>query len=195
MAFKNRVKPTYDYNRLRNILVNSGFQNENSALFQTVNGLIDGASSVSDLLDGKLGRNEKIEATTQINGQIPLKNGGTQTGLYIPELTLVSNLGGAGTDPAYYFRIGDLIHVSGIIFVTPNAFNTITRLGIALPLISYFDFDHQCSGVAVCPTVRSESAAIFGDVVNNRAQMEWICGFNGVQERFFFNFTYRVIQQ
>jgi hypothetical protein len=195
VAFKNRVKPNYDYNRLRNILVNSGFQNENSALFQTINGLIDGAGSITDIVDGKLGKGDKINAKNQISGKIPLENGGTQTGLYIPELTLVSNLSGAGTDPAYYYRIGDFIHVAGIIFALPNAFNTTTQLGIALPLISYFDFDHQCSGVAVCPTVRSECAAIFGDVVNNRAQMEWICGFNGVQHRFFFNLTYRVIQK
>ena len=194
MAWKGRVRPTIDPDNLKGILVDSETQKENPPLFQTVDGLITSASETKGKLDNKLDKDGKISAK-QIEGKVPVSNGGVLTGIYIPDLTLVANLVGAGTDPTIWFRVGNYVQVSGRIVVTPTAFNVLTQLGISLPLRSYFDFDYHCAGVAVCPTVRNECAAIYADIVNERAQLEWLSGFNGVQNSFFYNFTYRIIQQ
>lgn len=194
MAWKGRAQVNIDPDKLKGVLLESGFHSENPAAHQVLNSILDGSAQTNERLDQKLGVNDLI-STTQLKGKVPIANGGTQTGIYTPELTLVANLAGAGINPTIFYRIGDYINVSGMVQASPIAFNAVTRLGISLPLISYFNFDYQCSGIAVCPFVRNECAAIFADVANNRAQMEWLSGYNGVPQNWFYQFIYRIVQQ
>lgn len=195
MAWKGRIQPIMSSDKLKGILVDSGVQSENNPLFQTVDQMLDISGDLTKSLEGKLGKEDKINIAQQVEGRLPVSNGGVLPGIYTPLLTLVANVGGAGVDPTIWYRVGDYVIVSGKIVATPTAFNTLTQIGISLPVKSYFDFDYHLSGVAVCPTVRNECAAIYADIVNERAMMEWISGYNGVQNGFFYNFTYRIIQQ
>ena len=194
MAFKPRginLDPT----KLKDILLQSQVQQEDNPLFQAVSSIIDIEQQHKTDIADKISKKDKIDLEKQISGILSFRNGGVLTGLYVPTLTLVANLTGAGVDDLYYFRFGDLVGVFGIIQVTPTVVSTVTQLGISIPIPSYFFFDYHLSGVANCPTQSPENAGIYADTVNFRAQMEWISGFSGVSADFMVIFMYKVFQQ
>lgn len=193
MAFKGRGKAEPDLDKLKASLVNSGEQTKNNALFQTIFQLIDGSKSLKETLSGKIGKTDKIDLDNQVDGHLPVKKGGSYSDIYLPILTLVANLSGVGTDDLHFYQNGDIITVAGRIQVTPTAVGVLTRAGISLPLISYFKFPYQCAGSAGSPTV-NQAGAIIGDVLNNRAELQFL-SVNNITYDMFFTFAYRIIQQ
>lgn len=106
----------------------------------------------------------------KINALFPLDPPG---GTYTPALTNVAN---APTLTAYecqYLRVGNMVTVSGKLDVDPTLAIS-TQIGIALPIASNLGATEDCSGVAFCPAVAGQGAAILADVANDRAQMEWV---------------------
>jgi len=194
MAFKPRginLDPT----KLKDNRLQSEVQQEDNPLFQTISSIIDiEQQSKIDIAD-KISKKDKIDLVKQVSGLLSFRNGGVLTGLYTPNLTLVANLTGAGVDDLYYFRFGDLVGVFGIIQVNPTAIGVVTQLGISIPIPSYFFFDYHLAGVANCPTQSPENAGIYADIVNFRAQMEWIAGFAAAPSDFMVLFMYKVFQQ
>jgi len=185
--------PDVDFDRLKTILVNSGYQSTSPPLFQTISGLINGAQLFRKGLDDKLGKNDKISLTKQVEGNLSPKNGGAAPGQYNPNLTLISNLNGSGVDDLYFIQTGPLVTVFGRVQVVPAAIGVDTELGIELPIISYFKFDYQCAGSASSPTV-NQSGAIIGDVGNNRAKLKFLSISNATFD-IYFNFGYIIIEK
>ena len=93
MAWKGRSKPKVDYKSLRTDLISSDLQKENEDLYSVINSLLDGASDFETRLNDKLGKTDKIDGPTQVDGLIPVTSGGVVAGRYDPNpLVLVSNL-------------------------------------------------------------------------------------------------------
>lgn len=192
MAWKGRTKPRIDYQSSKTDLVSSEFQKENKDIFDILNTLLDGASDFEKGLSNKLDKNGIIDGSSQISGFVPLANGGVVAGRYDPNpLILVANLTGVGVDYLYYTRAGDLVSVFGRFQVTPTAIGVNTELAFALPVLSYFKFDYECSGSAYSPTV-SQGAAIMADVGNDRAKMKFLSVDNSTFD-LFFTFGYIII--
>lgn len=194
MAWKGRASTReIDYDRLKTSLTNSGEQTQNNALYQTVFRLIEGAQFFRDSLLGKFDKDSKINLTNQVAERLAVINGGTYSKLYTPDLTLVANLSGAGVDFLPYYQNGNVVTVSGRIQVNPITNNQDTRLGISLPLKSYFKFDYQCAGSASSPT-ENQAGAIIGDVTNARAELRFKTTTNATFDMFFI-FSYIILQQ
>ena len=112
-------------------------------------------------------------------------------GTWTPTLTDVTNLDGSTPYQGQYVRIGSKVIASGRVDADPTGAGQV-QLGISLPVASNFGAAEDCGGVAFCPTVAGEGAAIYADTVNDRAQMEWIAGDLTNQPRYF-TFMYDVI--
>ena len=99
------------------------------------------------------------------------------SGAYTPSLTRVANLDAVGTlaYDANYFRVGNIVTVSGVLEVNPTAGATLTQLGLSLPIASAIPAGGlTLAGTANSIAIVSESAGIKGDGTNDRAQIEWI---------------------
>lgn len=112
------------------------------------------------------------------------------SGTYFPNLFNTTNLDGSTPYTCQWFRIGNVVSVSGRVDVNPTAAGA-TKLGISIPVPTNVQFVNQLAGVAACPTVAGEVAPIAGDTGNNRAQMSWVTT-NTTNEAMFFTFQYLV---
>ena len=115
----------------------------------------------------------------------------TAEGTYTPTLTSVANLDGSTAYSCQYMRVGDVVTVSGQVDVNPTTL-TNTQLGISLPIASNLANSNECSGTACCPTIAGISAAIIGDITNNRAELKYIAS-DVTNQPMYFTFTYRII--
>lgn len=95
------------------------------------------------------------------------------SGTYTPTLTNVANLDSSVAYVMQWMRIGNTVTVGGKIDVNPTAAGLV-QLGISLPVASDFTGNFQCGGAAASPGVAGQSAAITGDITNNRAEMQFI---------------------
>lgn len=115
-----------------------------------------------------------------------------QSGLYTPTLTNVANLSDSTAYQCQWSRQGQVVTVSGKVDVDPTAGGVSTKLGISLPIMSAFQAEEDCSGVAFAPAVAGQGAAILADVANARAQMQWVSA-DVANRTMAFIFQYRVI--
>ena len=117
-----------------------------------------------------------------------------ESGVYTPTLTIVANVDGGGLT-AYqcqYLRGGNVVSVSGRLDINPTLAATLTQVGISFPIPSNIGTNEDCGGVAFTPTIAGQGAAIFGDVTNNRAQLEFVAG-AATSQPMYFDFQYRII--
>ena|SRR3990167_5910609 len=127
---------------------------------------------------------------------IPVAAGGTgvsnATQTYTPGLTNVSNLDASTAYQCQYFRVGNVVTVSGKVDVDPTTAGVSTSLGINLPIASNLGAIGDCAGVAFASGIAGQGAAIIADIAANRAQMEWVTT-DVTNQPMYFSFTYLVI--
>lgn len=118
---------------------------------------------------------------------------GISSGTYTPTLTNVSNLDGSTAYLCQYMRVGSVVTVSGRVDVNPTLANSI-NLGISLPIASNFGAatGADCGGAAANSGATMETAAIYGDDANNRANLTKTTALVA-DHSMFFSFTYRII--
>lgn len=127
---------------------------------------------------------------------ITVAQGGTNvtstTQTYTPTLTNVANLDASTAYSCQYMQVGNTVTVSGKVDVDPTVTVTSTRLGISLPVASNLANENELGGVAFCPAIAGQGAAIKADATNNRAEMIWLAG-DVNNQSMFFTFSYRII--
>src|SRR3990167_8123706 len=111
---------------------------------------------------------------------------------YIPTLTNVANLDGSTAYSCQYMRVGATVTVSGQVDIDPTVALASTQLGISLPVASNLANANECCGTAFASSIAGQGAAILGDAVNNRAQLQYIAG-DVTNQAMYFSFTYRII--
>lgn len=112
-------------------------------------------------------------------------------GVYTPTLTNVANVAASTAYECQYLRLGASVVVSGKVDVDPTA-AVATQLGISLPIASNIGAVEDCAGTAAGPGIAGQSAAIVGDAVNNRAELQWIA-VDITNQPMFFIFMYQVL--
>lgn len=117
---------------------------------------------------------------------------GTSSGTYTPMLTNVVNLTASTAYQCQWMRVGNIITISGKVDVDPILTATSTQLGISFPVASNLANTEDCAGTAFAPDVAGQGAAILGDAVNDRAQMQWM-SVDVTNQPFYFTFTYEVL--
>jgi len=132
-------------------------------------------------------------ATPSSVATIPLADVATlSAGIYTPTLFNVANLSASTAFSCQYLRVGSSVTVSGRVDVDPVAGATLTTLGISLPIASALANANECAGSGVTPTIAGQCAAVFGDVANGRASLQWTSA-DVTNQPMYFSFTYRVI--
>ena len=114
------------------------------------------------------------------------------SGTYTPTLTNVANLDASTAYACQWIRVVNVVTVSGKVDVDPTLTATATQLGVSLPFASNIGNDFECCGAAAASGIVSQSAAVLGDAVNNRAEIQWISG-DVTNQPMYFTFTYQVL--
>ena len=121
-----------------------------------------------------------------------------RSGTYTPSLTNVANVTSSQAYTCQWFRVGNVVTVSGRIDLDTIAdSDTLTQLGISLPVDSTFASNdaNECSGIAVATNsanINNRPAKIDADVLNSRAQLSFLADEVGTHS-FSFNYTYVVL--
>jgi hypothetical protein len=112
------------------------------------------------------------------------------SGTYTPTLTNQTNVAASTTYAANYMRVGGVVTVSGKVDVDPTAAGQ-TQLGISLPIASAVSAEEKVAGSSAARGIAGQSAAVLGDVANDRATMEWVT-VDFSNQSMFFEFTYTI---
>lgn len=118
-------------------------------------------------------------------------NGNIGWGTYTPTLTNVADLDASTAYVCQYMRVGNVVTVSGKVDVDPTAGATETRLGLSLPIASNFTANQQLAGIGHS-LADDETAAIYADTTNDRAEL-YFTSVGTASHEMFFTFTYQVI--
>jgi hypothetical protein len=115
------------------------------------------------------------------------------TGTYTPTLTNTTNVAASTAYICTYFRINDIVHVSGRVDIDITTGGAASLLGMSLPIASNLAAAADLSGVAAVEGGAVCSIAIKADTTNDRASFQWFASADTVNRGFHFTFTYRVI--
>lgn len=133
--------------------------------------------------------------SASITGTIAVVNGGTgadnTTQTYTPTLTNTTNVGASTPRQCTYFRVGNVVTVSGQLDIDTTA-PAQTVLGISLPIASAFTTAFQLGGTAAPTAVADAPAGIIADATNDRATLSYVC-VDITNHTLSFTFTYQVL--
>ena len=132
----------------------------------------------------------KITATTAGIDVPTSAAGNVYSGTYTPTTTVGTNVSAATAYLANYARVGNWVHVSGVIDLDPVSIGA-TDFQISLPVASNFSTSLELSGVLVANGV-TESMGIVADTANDTARVTGIT-VNTANHQTEYQFSYRVV--
>lgn len=132
-----------------------------------------------------LGTGLTLTGTTLSTGAV------VASGTYTPTLVNVANLDSSTAFLSQYLQVGNVVTVSGQVYVDCTANATLTQLSLTLPIPSNFAAREQCGGVAFAVGVAGMGAGIYADSVNDVVLMSWISN-NVASQEMHFTFTYLI---
>jgi hypothetical protein len=140
---------------------------------------------------------QAVTATMGWAGTLSTARGGTGANnsgqVYTPTLLNEINVTSSTPFQFHFFRVGNVVMVSGVIAVTPTAANTNTELGIELPIPSAFTGFDQCTGSGAASIVFGYSVTITANGTTHRAQMAWNPGATVASTGITLTFMYLVV--
>lgn len=135
----------------------------------------------SDLGTNRTGFQDVADVINSIN---------LEWGTYTPTVTLGTNAQGYAITEAYYYRIGDIVTVSGQITANPSSTGTSTIYYLSIPISSTFSNNYELNGTGVDDI--NQCYKFYADTSNNRCEIENYPSGSGGQVLNYI-FTYRVI--
>lgn len=109
---------------------------------------------------------------------------------WTPTLTSVANVTSSTAYQCQYLRVGATVTASCKIEVTSTTGETLTQLGISLPVASNFGAAEDCVGPA--STTIEWAAYVLADATNNRCELNYSFPSSG-SHVFYTTFTYQVL--
>ncbi len=115
----------------------------------------------------------------------------TANNTYTPTLTNGSNVAASTPGLSNWSQVGNIVTVTGLLYIDPVAASTNTSLGISLPVPSNLVVLSNLTGVGSAVDTVSESWSVLADIVNKRATLS---GFavNDANHIVTYSFTYSV---
>lgn len=167
----------------------SASNNEIGAIIEIVTTDVTGGSEDFDLIFKTMSAGataaERLRITSdgRIYGTALHNNAGAVTGAtnqyiasgtYTPTLTGGVNVAGTGAASGEWIRVGNMVTICGrVTFTATAAANTLTRLGISLPIASNFANIDECNGTATGNLTPGGAAWVEADSTNNRMDLVW----------------------
>lgn len=125
--------------------------------------------------------------------QMMVKDATLPSGTYTPTLTDGANVAASTAFVCQYFRVGNVVTVTGKVEIDPTAAApTATELGISLPVASNFAAVTDLAGVCASHGVASQSGGVFADAANDRASLNYFA-VSTANLAMWFSFSYTVI--
>ena len=112
-------------------------------------------------------------------------------GTYTPTLSNVSNITASTIYECTWFRIDDVVCVSGRVDITPTAVTGVI-LGISLPITSNFTSVYHCNGSGSAINISGQHCAVEADTTNKQALLKYMT-LSTANRPMVFNFTYKVV--
>lgn len=151
----------------------------------------NGTFSLRGTLTGDNTMNILVKGTDSVVYQIPQTI--VASGTYTPTLTAVANISASTAYQCQYMRVGNVVTVSGKVDIDPTSgSNTLTQLGISLPIASGVPNDFECGGVGHSSASHELGGAIRADTVNDRAELIFTTQTVITNQSWFFTFTYLI---
>ena len=113
------------------------------------------------------------------------------SGQYTPAITGIANVDSVVVSDAMWFRIGQIVKVTGNVSIVATASATETTVSISLPIASDMVDNAQLGGVAVSRHVDHPAASIIGDAATDTARMSFKAP-NTSGTNWWFDFNYRM---
>jgi hypothetical protein len=113
------------------------------------------------------------------------------SGTYTPTATAGANVTAASSAAAQWMRVGNVVTVSGYVFMSCSTQNASTQLGISIPVASTFSSATQAAGTAATNN-GTGFGAIMGDTTNSRVTFTGTT-INAGTNNLFYTFTYQVL--
>jgi hypothetical protein len=122
--------------------------------------------------------------------------GNVGSGTYTPTLTNTANISSSTANLCQYMRIGNMVTVSGVVYITPTSgAAALTQLGMSLPIASAFVNDWEALAgtfMAYLGTSTPFGGSITADKTNDRATFLWRTPDASPLE-YAFQFTYKIL--
>lgn len=155
---------------------------DQSKYVEVANNVVNGSSHRYAVFLGTSTSNINVKGECFVSGvvgfvlnQATLASTNTVPGanLYQPTLTAVANVSAfASYNTTTYQKTGNVVKVYGRLEITPTAAsNTVTQLGISLPIASNFTSVNDASGIG--STAFGLVSALFADVTNDRITLQF----------------------
>lgn len=114
-------------------------------------------------------------------------------GTYTPTFTNTSNVSSFGSiNSANYMRQGDMITVSGRVYVNPISANVNTQFRMTLPIETTFSLFAELGGVLFSKNSQSLGGAILADTTYEQARFQYINTSDVIGREFSFIYMYRL---
>ena len=113
------------------------------------------------------------------------------SGEYTPAITGIANVDSVIVSDAMWFRVGQVVKVTGNVSIDATVAATETTVSISLPILSDMVDNAQLGGVAVSRHVDHPAASIIGDAATDRARMSFKAP-NTTGTAWWFDFSYRI---
>lgn len=114
------------------------------------------------------------------------------SGTYTPTLSSGLNVASSISAKAQWIRVGNVVHVTGQLFVTPTATGQII-LNLTLPIASTFTADSDCGGAASCDDSNTDAVAGIRSHSGDRTKAALIrTTANTTQRSYCYAFSYEV---
>lgn len=117
------------------------------------------------------------------------------SGTYTPTLTNVANAPTLGAHLSQWLRVGDTVTVSGKFDYTATVANTLTQVGMSLPVPSNITQLSNLGGTGTASgsgITEMRAARISGDATNDRAEVRFYAAAAGIPDSLYFTLTYRI---
>lgn len=113
-------------------------------------------------------------------------------GTYTPTLTNTANIDASVAHLLHYYRVGNVVTVSGAVQIDATTTATVTQLRLTLPVASTFTDEFELAGTSTTTySGGNEAATIRGVTSNGTAEIRFYAG-DVANHTWFFVFTYRV---
>jgi len=108
---------------------------------------------------------EKLDVVGNIKASGTVVGSNLLSGTYTPTLTAVTNVSASTSVVCQYYRVGDVVTVSGRVIIAATAADTETVLSLTLPVASNFAVVHQLAGTgaATSPGAYGVAGAFLAD--------------------------------
>jgi hypothetical protein len=117
---------------------------------------------------------------------------GMRSGTYTPTLFNGTNVAASTSRKCLWYRVGNIVTVTGSIDIDPTTSGLDTDIDISIPVASNFATSEDLSGNTATTATAGQCGGISANTTNDRATLSYVAA-SAANRRHFFTFSYEVL--